>query len=62
MRIVMASTTHVGRARRLFPAHYSPECRNQSKAATMVLQAAMAVGDEAPPPHRLIHEEWGGGA
>ena len=33
---------------------------DQAQAAIAALQAAIAVGDEAPPPRPLIHERWGG--
>jgi thymidine phosphorylase len=34
--------------------------KDQARAAIAALQAAIAVGDEAPPPRPLIHERWGG--
>ncbi|MCK7579704.1 MAG: hypothetical protein MZV65_31095 [Chromatiales bacterium] len=33
---------------------------DQAQAASAALQAAIAVGDAAPPPRPLIHERWGG--
>ena len=33
---------------------------DQAKAAIATLQAAITVGDEAPPPRPLIHERWSG--
>jgi thymidine phosphorylase len=34
--------------------------KDQARAAIAALQAAIAVGNEAPPPRPLIHERWGG--
>jgi thymidine phosphorylase len=34
--------------------------KDQARAVIAALQAAIAVGDEAPPPRPLIHERWGG--
>jgi len=33
---------------------------DQAQAAVAALQAAIAVGDEAPPPRPLLHERWSG--
>lgn len=34
--------------------------QDEAQAAVAALQAAVTVGDAAPPPHPLIHERWGG--